>query len=188
MLYEFPVRQIKFNLPKWVRALPYENEFVQNIMVEVREGVKSVSKMSEHDLLNRMFNENEFIDKPVLNSLSLADGTVYYDIPVSSKMFYKLLSEDCGVEISDDFYLMSFMKHLTHAKQEYDKIKFALEQVKEKGYGVVTPTLSDMTLEEPQIIKKGSGSIVKLRASAPSTARTVSTISANLPFRGTRSV
>ena len=83
-------------------------------------------------------------------------------------MFYKMLSQECGVEIVDDFYLMSYMKHLTHAKTEYDKIKSALESVKEKGYGVVTPTLEDMTLEEPQIVKKGNGSLVRLKATAPS--------------------
>ncbi len=168
VLYEFPVSSIRFNLPKWVRALPYQNEFVQNILSEVKASISGITKMSEHVALSQMFLEDEFVNAPVLSSLSLADGTIYYDLPVSNKMFYKLLSEECKVEIPDDFYLMSYMKHLTHAKQEYDKIKSALEQVNEKGYGVVTPSLEDMTLEEPQIIKKGGGSVVKLKASAPS--------------------
>lgn len=167
-LYEFPVRNIEFNLPKWVRALPYENPLIQDIMTEIRESVSAITKMSEHQTLGAMFAENEDIDAPTLASLRLSDGTVVYDIPVSQKMFYKMLSADCGVEIQDDFYLMSYMKHLTHAKQEYDKIKSALEQVKETGYGIVTPTLDEMTLEEPQIIKKSNGSLVKLKASAPS--------------------
>ncbi len=167
-LYEFPVRSIEFNLPKWVRALPFENPFVQEIVGEIRDSVNAISKMSEHKTLGSMFAENQDIDAPTLSKLRLSDGTVIYDIPVSQNKFYKMLSEDCGVEIQDDFYLMSYMKHLTHAKQEYDKIKSALEQVKETGYGIVMPTLDEMTLEEPKIVKKSNGSIVKLKASAPS--------------------
>lgn len=167
-LYEFPVRSIEFNLPKWVRALPFENEFVQEIVGEIRDSVNAISKMSEHKVLGSMFAENQDIDAPTLSKLRLSDGTVIYDIPVSQNKFYQMLSEDCGVEIQDDFYLMSYMKHLTHAKQEYDKIKSALEQVKETGYGIVMPTLEEMTLEEPKIVRKSNGSIVKLKASAPS--------------------
>ena len=168
VLYEFPVRTIEFTLPKWIRALEYQNEFVKQIVDEVRESVCAISKMSEHVALSAMFAENEYIFAPTMSSLSLADGTVKYDIPVSSKMFYNMLSQSCGVTIEDDFYLMSYMKHLVYAKQEYDKIKSALDSVKEKGYGVVCPTLEEMTLEEPQIVKKGGGSVVRLKASAPS--------------------
>ena len=167
-LYEFPVRNIEFNLPKWVRALPYNNPLILEMISEIRDSVSSVTKMSEHEALCAMFAENENIESPKLSSLRLADGTVSYEIPVSNKLFYKLLSDECGVEIQDDFYLMSYMKHLTYAKQEYDKIKSALEQVKETGYGIVTPTLDEMTLEEPQIVKKANGSAIRLKASAPS--------------------
>lgn len=167
-LYEFPIRNIEFNLPKWVRALPYENPLIQDMITEIRESVNGISKMSEHQTLGAMFAENENIETPTVDSLRLSDGSVVYNIPVSQKMYYKMLSDECGVEIPDDFYLMSYMKHLTFAKQEYDKIKSALDQVKETGYGIVTPTLEEMKLEEPQIIKKSNGSIVKLKASAPS--------------------
>ncbi|MBQ3158610.1 MAG: stage IV sporulation protein A [Clostridia bacterium] len=167
VLYEFPVRSIEFDLPKWVRALPYENEFIQEIMAEIRDSVSGISKMSEHLTLGAMFAENQNISSPTVNSISLAEGSIRYEIPVSSSMFYKMLSDECGVEIPDDFYLMSYMKHLTYAKTEYDKIKSALESVKENGYGVVTPTLEEMTLEEPQIIKKNGSSAVRLKATAP---------------------
>ena len=168
VLFEFPVKQIKFKLPKWVRALPYENEFVQSILNEIKASVNGVTKMSEHVALSNMFLEDEFVSSPVLNNLSLADGSIYYELPVSQAKFYEILSDECDETISDDFYLMSYMKHLTHAKKEYDKIKEALKEVDETGYGVVTPSLSDLTLEEPKIIKKGSGSVVKLKAVAPS--------------------
>jgi len=168
VLYEFPVREIRFTLPKWARALPLTNEFISNIINEVKSSVSGINKMSEHASLTQMFLEDEYVMPPKLAKLSLADGIIYYELPIESKMFYKLLSDECGVEINDDFYLLSYMKHLTHAKNEYDKIKEALTAVQETGYGVVTPTISEMTLEEPKIIKKGSGSVVKLKAVAPS--------------------
>ena len=168
VLYEFPVQEIRFTIPKWARALPYENEFIKSIIKEVKESISGINKMSEHIALSQMFADNENILSPTLTSLSLADGTIYYELPISSKVFYRLLSEDCGVEISDDFYLMSYMKHLTYAKKEFDKIKEALEKVNETGYGIVMPTLSDLSLEEPKIVKRGSGSVVKLKATAPS--------------------
>ncbi len=167
-LYEFPIKNIEFTLPKWVRALPVDNYFVQEILNEVKDSVSGVSKMSEYRTLGAMFAENENIESLKLDSIRLSDGTVRYEIPISNKMFYKMLSDECEVDIEDDFYLMSYMKHLTHAKKEYDKIKDALDSVKEKGYGVVTPTLEEMTLEDPQIVKKGGGSMVRLKASAPS--------------------
>ena len=79
-----------------------------------------------------------------------------------------MLSSECGIDIKDDFELISSIKDLAYAKKEYDKIKLALDDVKEKGYGVVMPSIEDMSLEDPQIIKQGSKFGVKLKASAPS--------------------
>jgi len=118
----------------------------------------------------------ETIELPLLDILSFPleiKKITYRDYIIQKKKYTleeanKILSEECGVEILDDFYLMSYMKHLSFAKAEYDKLKSALDQVKETGYGVVVPTLDEMTLEEPQIIKKGGASQVKLKATAPS--------------------
>jgi stage IV sporulation protein A len=83
-------------------------------------------------------------------------------------LFYKVLSRECGHEIKNDFELVAFIRELAHAKEEYDKLKDALRQVEETGYGVVSPKMEEMTLEEPEIVKQGSRYGVKLKASAPS--------------------
>ena len=83
-------------------------------------------------------------------------------------MFYKILSETCGADISDDFKLMSYVSELSVAKKQYDRLKAALESVDETGYGVVLPSIEEMKLEEPEIVKRGSNSGVRLKASAPS--------------------
>ena len=84
------------------------------------------------------------------------------------ELFYRVLSEECGCDISSDYHLISYIKQLTEAKTQYDKFKDALKQVEETGYGVVYPTLNDMKLEEPQMVKQGGRFGVKLKASAPS--------------------
>ncbi len=168
VLYQFPIRKTKFNLPKWIRTLPYENEIVQEILNELKEKSQSLNVMQDSNVIENCFENSENINKPEIAEIDLSKGVVTYNITVNKNLFYKMLSEECGVNIEDDFYLMSYMKLLTHAKMEYDKLKTALDNVKETGYGVVMPSMDEMTLEEPQIIKKGANSGVKLKASAPS--------------------
>lgn len=168
VLYQFPIRMVKYNIPNWVKALPYENDIIQEIMTELKANSNKLNVMRDSSSLTSCFAESENINSPCLQNIDLSKGIVTYDITVNQELFYKMLSNECGVEIKDDFYLMSYMKHLTHAKMEYDKLKTALDSVRETGYGVVMPSMEEMTLEEPQIIKKGANSGVKLKASAPS--------------------
>lgn len=168
VLYEFPVRKIDIELPKWVRALPASDELVSEIIYNLKDTSANVKKMNDYKSLYASFEGNEKFSEFVVNKIDLATGTITYKLAVDNAEFYNLLSRQCGVEIADDFYLMSYMKHLTHAKQEYDKLKTALEQVKQTGYGIVNPTMDELTLEEPQIVTKGGSSGVKLKASAPS--------------------
>lgn len=168
VLYQFPVKSCEFNLPNWVRALPYDNDIIKEIMAGLKAQTDDIFVMKDGNKMLSAFEGNVNINPLKINHLDLATGTISYDITVNQNLFYKMLSETCGVEIPDDFYLLSYMKHLTHAKAEYDKLKSALDSVKETGYGVVMPSIEEMTLEEPQIIKKGGNSGVKLKASAPS--------------------
>lgn len=167
VLYEFPVRQINVDMPKWVRALPVSDDLVMEVLKRLQSS-NCVVKMKDYTLIENLFDEDDRFNNFALSSIDLSSGLLTYKLDVSMTEFYNLLSKQCGVNIADDFYLMSYMKHLTHAKQEYDKLKDALEQVKETGYGVVNPTMEEMTLEEPQIVNKGGSSGVKLKASAPS--------------------
>lgn len=168
VLYEFPVRKINIDMPKWVRALPVTDELVESVVTTLSQQTINIVKMKDYTMAESLFSKDERFNNFMLDKIDLATGTITYKLEVSNNEFYNLLSRQCGVDIADDFYLMSYMKHLTHAKQEYDKIKMALQQVKETGYGIVTPTMEELTLEEPQIVTKGGSSGVKLKASAPS--------------------
>ena len=168
VLMEFPVSELRFNLPKWIRALPYEDELILNLMQNIKEKAQNISKISEYVKMFEVFAGNNDFKTPILESMNLSNGTVYFDIPVNNQLYYKTLSSACGIEIFDDFHLMSYLKELVSAKKEYDKIKQALQMVNETGYGVVNPTVDDLELFEPEIVTKGGNSSLKLKAKASS--------------------
>lgn len=168
ILYEFPVKQINFKMPKWVMSLPYEDEFIQKILCEIKNKSTSVYKMNDYKTFLDVFENDEDLKGIEVDSLSLSTGEVDLNIVVDDNLYYKTLSKECGTEIKDDYYLMKYMKDLVSAKKEYDKIKSALDRVKETGYGIVSPTIQDLELEEPEIVTKNGSSSLKLKAIAPS--------------------
>jgi stage IV sporulation protein A len=111
---------------------------------------------------------NEHIKKAYIDKIYLGEGAANIEIALDDNLFYKILSETTGMNIEGEYQLISTIKVLAEAKKEFDKIKYALEEVKRKGYGIVTPVLEEMKLEDPVIVKHGSKFGVKLRASAPS--------------------
>lgn len=168
ILYEFPVKEIKINFPKWIETLANTHWLKQNMISVVKGIITSLSKLREiKDSILSMEN-NEYIKKAYIDKIYLGEGSANIEIALDDNLFYKVLSETTGMEIEGEYQLISTIKILAEAKKEFDKVKYALEEVKRKGYGIVTPVLDEMKLEEPVIVKHGSKFGVKLRASAPS--------------------
>ena len=119
-------------------------------------------------LLTSAFEGNSDFKSVRCEEVALGCGRVRYSIQAEPKLFYSVLSKECDMELNDDYELMASLKGLVKAKKEYDRLAKALEDVRENGYGVVPPTLEEMTLDEPEIVKQGGKFGVKLRASAPS--------------------
>ena len=168
VLMEFPLRDVEFKIDKWLQALPMDNEIISLLLAKIADKTAAMKKMSDYKAVDEAFVEGSDFASVTVSAVELGKGKVTYELAAKPELFYKALSASCGMEITDDFALMSNMKELVHAKKEYDKISVALESVKKTGYGVVAPSLDEMTLEEPQIVKQGSHYGVKLKASAPS--------------------
>ncbi len=168
VLKAFPITKIAVKLPNWMNALPFDSQIITAIVNEVKEKTADFVKIGEIPQDITLFADNE--DLEIVNSVdvSLGEGKVEIVVKPKPELFYKVLSEQCDMEIKDDYQLVSYIKQLSVAKKQYDKFKEAIDQVRETGYGVVQPTLDEMTLETPQIIKQGGKYGVKLRASAPS--------------------
>lgn len=168
MLLEFPLRDIEVKIDKWLQALPMENEIITELNTRLMDTCCNMNKMADYENILNIFEESEYFDTIEASEVLLGKGKIVYSVNAKPELFYKALSSACSLEIADDFTLMSYMKDLVYAKKEYDKISVALDDVKRNGYGVVTPSLAEMTLEEPEIVKQGSKYGVRLKASAPS--------------------
>lgn len=168
VLFEFPILEVKINLPKWVETLHIDHWLKQALIKSSRELLKHVTKLREVKEHLDTFNTNEYVKKSYVDTINPGTGTAKLEASLNDNLFYDILSETTGMDIDSDYELISTIKVLASAKKEYDKIKYALEEVKRKGYGVVTPSLDEMQLEKPEIIKHGSKYGVKMKAIAPS--------------------
>ena len=167
-LYEFPVRELKLMFPKWIETLPTGHWLKTSIVKTVREGAKAISKLCHlKEALSRL-EDNEHIKKAYIDKILLGEGSAEAAVAVEDSLFYRVLSETTGMDIDGEYKLISTIKVLAEAKTAYDKVRNALDSVGRKGYGIVTPLLEEMKIEEPKIVKHGSRYGVKIRASAPS--------------------
>lgn len=168
LLYEFPLKEIKIKFPKWLETLETNHWLKQNMIMLIKNTFEKISKLREIKNCIEKIEENELVKKSFIENIMLGEGSVTIEITVDNDLYFKILSETTAMEIHGEHELISTIKILSEAKKEYDKIKYALEEVKHKGYGIVTPALDEMTLENPVIIKHGSKFGVKFKAKAPS--------------------
>ena len=138
------------------------------IVRETKALVDNASKVGQVDSTKVAFSGSECFEEITLTEVQMGQGIALAEVLPKENLFYRVLSKQCGCDISSDYHLINYIKSLTTAKAEYDKLKDALTQVEETGYGVVMPKIDELTLEEPEIVKQGSRYGVKLKASAPS--------------------
>lgn len=167
LLTEFPIEMMEIGIPKWMNALPYNDPIIQDIIRRIKDNADTISKMDSVEAFSEIFSDSENISS-VKTSSNLGNGVVLVDLAAKEGLFYKVISDSTGVEIKDDFELISLLSELISAKASYDKIKEALDEVKLTGYGVVTPTVDEMTLCEPKVTSQNGQYGVSLKASAPS--------------------
>lgn len=168
ILKQFPLEVVNIRMPKWLKPLPADNRIVRELLDGVCGCIDEQVKIGDFDSKRVLFEHSENFE-PILNGdIEMGAGAVNYDIVPKEGLFYRVISEQCGAEIRDDYELISCLKDLTHAKQKYDKISSALSQVEDTGYGIVIPSINEMELMEPEIVKQGGKCGVKLKAKAPS--------------------
>ncbi|GAB6136932.1 stage IV sporulation protein A [Halanaerobaculum tunisiense] len=168
VLYEFPLREINIDLPLWMDELESDHWLSQNLDESINQAVSDVFSLRDVEGFSDSLAETDHSQQVSVTDLDLGSGVADLDYRLDSDLFYQVLEETTGLEIGDDRELFSLIKELSVAKEEYDQIADALEEVKERGYGIVTPDLEDMVFAEPEKINRGGHFGVKLRASAPS--------------------
>lgn len=168
VLLEFPLREAHLAVPAWLAALEDDHWLVQHVLEGVRNSGKAGHVMRESDVFETAFADSEYAEPIRTERIEPGEGRMDFSLPLKEGLFNRILGEECGTEIKGDAHLLSLMKELVSAKSEYDRIADALASVRATGYGLVTPSMSELMLEEPQIVRQGSQFGVKLKANAPS--------------------
>lgn len=163
-LMAFPVKRMDFYFPEWMRVLPAESKIVSEILTRIREITPKVERMGDCGKLSDAFGDGDVYCESCETDVS--SGVAKCCLAAKDGMFYKVLSEECGVEITDDLKLMAYVRALGEAKTFYDKYGSAFRRAEEYGYGVSVPSESDMKLCSPELFRRGTRSGVKLRAQA----------------------
>ena len=168
LLYEFPVEEIKISFPKWIDGLDFTHPLKAKLFEQIKNAFTNISALKDVSNCVSSIDSTDIISKTFVNNIMLGNGKVCITINLKDELFYEVLSQMTGMNITNEGELFSIMSDLASTKKKYDKIAYALEEVKTKGYGIVTPSIDELVLEEPELVKQGSRFGVKLRATAPS--------------------
>lgn len=167
VLFEFPVSEVQFYIPKWVEMLPREHKVKMEILKYIR-GVLDDFHVIKHAVGGVEKPENSHITDVRIEHIAMDTGCVTIRIQVEEACYYEMLSELIGTELSNEYELVRMVKELSEMKREYEDVRDAMESVKMKGYGVVNPRKEEIVVDEPMLIKQGNKFGVKIRAEAPS--------------------
>lgn len=185
-LFEFPVTEVDVSLPKWIEELEAEHWLRKQFENMVQEKIGQVKRLRDIDQAIEDLAEMDIVEEVVLENMNMGTGTASIEMSAKEGLFFEVLNEVTGLNVEGEHDIFRLMKEYSSAKVEYGKVSEALTQVRETGYGVVNPILSEMKLEEPELIKQGGLFGVRLKASAPSLHIIRTDISAELtPLMGT---
>lgn len=166
VLREFPIRTVDAFLPDWMAALDIEHPMVQACMATLAEATDGMQRMRDAEGIERRFVNDRFVDCQV--QCDMGTGNVVLQITADPTLFFQVLGECCQAAVDSEFALLSYVNRLSRDAADVQRLKKALDQVEQDGYGVVEPTVDEMVLEEPEIMKQAGRFGVRLRASAPS--------------------
>lgn len=168
VLYEFPTDQIRIKFPKWIDGLNFSHPLKTELFNEIKDAFDKVNVLKDISNCVNSIKQTEIISKTSITDIQLGSGNVNIEITLKEELFYNVLTEITGVTVTNEGDLFSIISELSTTKKKYDKISYALDEVDRKGYGIVTPSMDELILEEPEMVKQGSRFGVKLKATAPS--------------------
>lgn len=168
VLFEFPIREIAVDFPSWLVSLPADHWLRSAAYAAVNTAAQEMNLVRDVAILTEELKNCEYITDARVTGMKLGQGTAWISVTMNGDLFYKVLSEKTGLEIDGEQGLISRMCELAEIRRQYNKLKSALDEVEATGYGIVMPTIDELTLDEPEIVKQGGRYGVKLSASAPS--------------------
>lgn len=168
ILYEFPVTSVSLDMPAWIKCLDDDNEMKSELFASVKENCQVLSSINSVKKFVDLLSGESHVEAVRIAQMDLSTGAVHINIQISSKYFYQILSDKCSLSIHNEKQLMSQMLALVEVKNKFARFEKALQDVEASGYGIVMPSMDEMRLDEPEIMKQGGRYGVKLKAQAPS--------------------
>jgi stage IV sporulation protein A len=168
ILMQFPVKEINIKIPKWLTVLEKGHWLKNEIFAALKNSAQNIRNISEINNVICNLPDCEYISGCDVETIDMGKGAGYISVMLKPELFYRVLGETTGLEIADESDLMPCMIELAQMKKKYEKVKSALEEVQATGYGIVMPSIDELTLDEPEIVKQGGKYGVRLRAAAPS--------------------
>ena len=167
-LYEFPIINIKANIPEWIHVLSNEHEIKKHYLEKIRASVMEIDKLKDVDNIVGNFGESEFISKVYISEVDTSIGSVTINLDSSNELYNTVLKDIMGESVSTKAGLLKMFSDYKENKLEFDSIKAALKMSRSTGYGIVYPEIKDMKLNTPEIVKQGNRYGIKLKAVASS--------------------
>ena len=168
LLYEFPIQEINLYMPPWVDALPPDHVIKAQLFQQIRNEARELHHIRDiTPCLTRMESAAQ-IQSISMRSVNLGIGIAEADIHLPNALFYNTLSEQSGLSVTDDGDLLEMLTELSQVKKKYDRVAAALQAARETGYGIVMPSVEELNLEDPEIVRQGGRYGVRMKASAPS--------------------
>lgn len=167
ILSVFPVSELEFFIPKWAEMLPEDHWLKVDLIESIKTLLKKLNLIRDARPDNLVTDSN-FVKKFKIDKIEMENGTVKVNVEFDDSYYYRILSDLIGVEIEDEYQLISTIRNLADTKVEYDRVRNACDEVRQKGYGVVVPSREEIVVDEPEVMKHGNKYGVKIKASAPS--------------------
>ena len=167
VLSVFPITEIDFFMPKWAEMLPSDHWLKVDLLASVKNLFNNLTQIKDAREQN-LVTDSEYVKQFKVDKVDMQNGTVQVDVEFDDMYYYKILSDLIGVPISGEYQLISTLRELAAKKAEFEKVSYAVEQVRAKGYGVVSPVKEEIKIEEPEVLKHGNKYGVKIKATAPS--------------------
>ena len=168
ILYEFPLKEAEIFLPRWILSLPTDHWLRESVFASVRDAAAQIHKLRDIHQMTSKLSECEEVARADIDQIDLGSGSARIRVTLQPELFYRIVSETTGITLRDESELMPKLIELAKCQREYNRLKCALDEVEATGYGIVMPEMSELRLEEPEIVKQGGKYGVRLRASAPS--------------------
>ena len=167
VLYAFPVKEVNISMAGWINSLEKGHWLKQEVFDHIREAAASVGTLRDISSLAQRIADCQYITAASVENIDLGSGSATVRAELMPSLFFKVIGEATGLEVADENQLMSRIMELVSVRQRFEKYANAIDEMEATGYGIVMPSMQELTLDEPEILKQGSKYGIRLKATAP---------------------